>query len=82
VSDPHGTGVVVLRPEALALEHVGALPDERWTGRISARRFAGATIVYHVALDADTEVEVMSSERLDVGTEVAVRVTRPVPMVA
>ena len=90
VTDPQGAGALVLRPEALALERTDAAAAAdrsrtvrtAWAGRVRTRRFAGATFVYHVTLDEHTEVEVISPERLDVGTEVSVRVTRPVPMVA
>lgn len=72
-------GEVVLRPEALAL---GAGNDDGWSGVITARRFAGATYVYHVRLDDETVVQVAARERADAGDRVYVTVQGSVPFVA
>jgi len=72
-------GSVVLRPETLTLD-VGRGTDG-WTGAITARRFAGATFVYHVRIADDTVVQVASHERVNVGDAVQVRVDGAAPFV-
>lgn len=87
-------GAVVLRPETLTLDvDRGA---DGWDGVITARRFAGATYVYHIriadaasgtegidsndSIDGAT-VQVASHQRANVGDVVKVRVDGAVPFV-
>ncbi len=73
------TGAVVLRPETLTLDI--ARGADGWNGAVTARRFAGATFVYHVRIADDTVVQVASHERVNVGDPVQVRVGGAVPFV-
>lgn len=72
-------GAVVLRPETLTLDVDRG--RDGWAGVITARRFAGATFVYHVRVSDDTVVQVSSHERVNVGDAVQVRVDGAVPFV-
>lgn len=74
-----GTGSIVLRPEAVEIARDGE--GNRWNATVIARRFAGAQFVYRLRLDDDIVFDVASRERIETGEVVAVRVTRPVPMV-
>jgi putative spermidine/putrescine transport system ATP-binding protein len=73
-------GVIVARPESIAITmgHDGG----GWRGAIQSRRFAGASFVYQVALADDVTVETSSTERLEEGAPVTVRIAEPVAMVA
>lgn len=79
-------GAVVLRPESLQM-HVESAHDGHpdhdggWSGTVTARRFAGATSVYHVKLDDVTTVQVASRERVEPGERARVTVQGPVPFV-
>jgi putative spermidine/putrescine transport system ATP-binding protein len=81
---PLGRALAVLRPEALAFAADAAV--DGWPGTVTARRFAGAATVYHVAVgDPDAvELEVATAERrAREGERVRVRVARePVALVA
>ncbi|MDF1506187.1 ABC transporter ATP-binding protein, partial [Roseisolibacter sp. H3M3-2] len=71
-----GAGLAVLRPEHLALADPGG--DGTWAGRVAARRFAGATTVYRVALTGGAAVEVASADRTArEGDAVGVRLVAP-----
>jgi ABC-type Fe3+/spermidine/putrescine transport system ATPase subunit len=74
-----GTGAIVLRPEAVEIARSDG--GDQWSATVMARRFAGAQFVYRLRLDADIAFDVASRERIEPGAVVAVRVTRPVPMV-
>jgi len=74
-----GTGTVVLRPEAVEIARDDG--GDQWSATVVTRRFAGAQFVYRLRLDGDIVFDVASRERIDAGAVVAVRVTRPVPMV-
>jgi ABC-type Fe3+/spermidine/putrescine transport system ATPase subunit len=83
VSLATGTAVLaVLRPDALAFAAEDA-PDA-WPGVVTARRFAGALLAYHVMLKGDVEVELHTTERgVSEGDTVAVRIVRePLAVVA
>lgn len=87
-------GAVVLRPETLTLDvDRGA---DGWDGVITARRFAGATYVYHIRIADGTSgteaidsidsidgatVQVASHQRANVGDIAKVRVDGAVPFV-
>jgi putative spermidine/putrescine transport system ATP-binding protein len=82
---PLGRALAVLRPESLAF----APPDgaDGWPGTVTARRFAGAATVYHVAVAdgaSGVELEVATPERVArEGEQVRVRVVRePIALVA
>ncbi|MEJ7812535.1 MAG: ABC transporter ATP-binding protein [Gemmatimonadaceae bacterium] len=77
-----GDVLAVLRPDALALSPPDA-PDA-WPGLVTARRFAGAMIAYHVRLSDTVEVELYSADRaMREGDRAGVRVARePVAVVA
>lgn len=74
--------LAVLRPDALAFAPPEA-PDA-WGGEVTARRFAGALLAYHVRVGDGTELEIFSTDRgVRVGERVGVRVARvPVAVVA
>lgn len=77
-------GAVVLRPETLTLDTDRG--TDGWDGVISARRFAGATYVYHVQIadgapGSGATVQVASPRRANVGDVVKVRVDGAVPFV-
>lgn len=74
-----GAGAIVLRPEAV--EIAGDDSGDRWNATVTGRRFAGAQFVYRLRLDGDIVFDVASRDRIETGEVVAVRVTRPVPMV-
>ncbi|MGH7664804.1 MAG: ABC transporter ATP-binding protein [Gemmatimonadaceae bacterium] len=58
----NGDGALaVLRPDSLGLTAVDGV--DSWPGTVSARRFAGASLAYHVLLDGGIEVEVASAKR-------------------
>lgn len=72
-------GAVVLRPETLTLATDRGV--DGWDGVITARRFAGATFVYHVRIADDTTVQVASHQRANLGDIVKIRVDGAVPFV-
>jgi putative spermidine/putrescine transport system ATP-binding protein len=74
--------LAVLRPDALAFAPDGA-PDG-WPALVTARRFAGPVVAYHVRTEDGTEMEVTSAERgVREGDRVTVRIARePVALVA
>ncbi len=72
-------GAVVLRPEAAEITTDG--DADSWRAIVSGRRFAGAEFVYRLRLDDELELDVASRDRLEVGAESRVRITRAVPMV-
>jgi putative spermidine/putrescine transport system ATP-binding protein len=77
-----GGVLAVLRPETLAFAAENA--PRSWSGTVTARRFAGAHVSYHVRLSDSVEVEVSSAER-GVAEGARVRVTvahEPVAVVA
>ena len=73
--------LAVLRPDALALVPAGS--PRAWPGVVTSRRFAGALLAYRVRVEADTEVEVYSTERaVREGDGVAIAIVRePVAVV-
>jgi len=77
------TGAIVLRPEAVEIvpRGEGRGTDGEWPAVVDSRRFAGAGFVYRLRLDHEIVIEVASRSRIDPGTTVGMRVTRPVPMV-
>ncbi len=72
-------GAVVLRPETLTLDVDRGMSG--WEGVVAARRFAGATFVYHVRIADDTTLQVASHQRANVGDVATIRVDGAVPFV-
>ncbi|HXC26317.1 MAG TPA: ABC transporter ATP-binding protein [Gemmatimonadaceae bacterium] len=71
---------VVLRPEALTL--TAPETTDAWPGVVKGRRFAGASMVYHVQLSDTVTVEVQSTRRASEGDPVGVAPGHiPVPIV-
>ena len=56
-----GRVLAVLRPDALALAPAGA--SDAWPGTVTGRRFAGAMLAFHVALDDGPVVELFGTDR-------------------
>jgi putative spermidine/putrescine transport system ATP-binding protein len=72
-------GAVVLRPETLTLDATRG--EQGWDGVVTARRFAGASFVYHVKIAEGAVVQVASPHRVEEGENVSVRVDGVVPFV-
>ena len=67
-----GAALAILRPQSLGI--ASAADAGVWPGTVSSRRFAGASFVYHVRLDAGPEIEVAGAEGASVeGDRVGVR---------
>ncbi len=77
-----GTVLAVLRPESLAFVPDGS--PRSWRGIVISRRFAGGHLAYHVQLDDDVEVELVSPQRgVKENARVSVAIVRePVAVVA
>jgi iron(III) transport system ATP-binding protein len=77
-----GAMLAVLRPDALAFAPDGAA--DGWPALVTARRFAGPVVAYHLRTEDGTELEVTSAERaVREGDRVTVRIARePVALVA
>jgi ABC-type Fe3+/spermidine/putrescine transport system ATPase subunit len=75
------TGAIVVRPEDVALRAANGAPGDGWPATVAARRFAGSSYVYRVALADDRVVDVRSADRIDEGAHVTVTITAPVAMV-
>jgi ABC-type Fe3+/spermidine/putrescine transport system ATPase subunit len=73
--------LAVLRPDALEFAPPDAL--DAWPGVVTARRFAGALLAYHVRVAEGVELELFSTDRsVRVDDRVGVRVARePVAVV-
>jgi hypothetical protein len=74
-----GDGWVALRPELLVIT---AADDPRaWPGKITGRRFAGASTVYSVTLSRDVTVEVSSLREWSDDAAVGIAVDGTIPFV-
>jgi ABC-type Fe3+/spermidine/putrescine transport system ATPase subunit len=78
---PGGEMLAVLRPDAL--EFAAADARDAWQGVVTARRFAGALLAYHVRVSDTVELELFSTDRsVRAGDRIGVRVARaPVAVV-
>jgi putative spermidine/putrescine transport system ATP-binding protein len=79
---PYRKAFAVLRPEALGL--VAPETPDAWRGIVMARRFAGSSFVYRVALNEDLAVDVATPDgRVGEADSVGVVVMRePIPVVS